>query len=113
MRYVSLIALGAAFNVARAAETIPEPSVTSIGDFYIALKAVAQWVLVFGMILGVLFIIMGAISILTSRGDEKKLTTGKDTITWAIVGVVLLVLSYAIVNIVAKFFGVSGTVISP
>ncbi len=93
------------------AQAIPEPSVTSIGDFYIALKAIAQWVLVFGIILGVLFIIIGAISILTSRGDEKGLTAGKQTITWAIVGVVLLILSYAIVNIVAKFFGVSGDVI--
>ena len=93
--------------------TIPEPTVETIGDFYIILKAIAQWVLVFGLILGVIFILIGAISILTSRGDQQKLTTGKQTITWAIVGIMLLILSFALVNIIARFFGVEGNVISP
>src|SRR5437773_1019671 len=35
-----------------AGATLPEPSVTSINDFYVALKAIALWVLVFGVILG-------------------------------------------------------------
>jgi len=90
---------------------IPQPSVTSIDDFYIALQAIAQWILVFGIVLGVIFIIIGGISILTSRGDSQKLNTGKQTVVWAIVGIVLLILAYAIVNIIARFFGVQGNII--
>jgi len=93
--------------------TLPEPSVTSIQDFYIALKAITLWVLVFGIILGVLFLIIGGLTILTSRGDEQKLGTGKKTITWAMVGIILLVLAFAIVNIIARFFGVQTDIISP
>lgn len=93
--------------------TVPEPSITSVNDFYIALKAVAQWILVFGIILGVIFIIIGGISVLTSRGDQNRLSTGKKTITWAVVGIIILVLAYAIVNVIARFFGVSNNIIAP
>ena len=79
-----------------------------------ALKAIALWVLVFGIILGVLFIIVGAISILSSSGDERKLTTGKATITWAVVGVIILILAFSIVNVIAGFFTGSTTpIITP
>ena len=96
-----------------AISTLPEPSVTSIQDFYLALKAITLWVLVFGIILGVLFLIIGGVTILTSRGDEQKLGTGKKTITWAVVGIILLVLAFALVNIIANFFGVQGNIVSP
>ena len=69
--------------------------------------------LVFGIILGVLFLIIGGVTILTSRGDEQKLGTGKKTITWAVVGIILLVLAFALVNIIANFFGVQGNIVSP
>ena len=93
--------------------SVPEPSITGINDFYIALKAVAQWILVFGIILGVVFVIIGGISVLTSRGDQNRLATGKKTITWAMVGVIVLILAFSIVNIIARFFGVQGEVIAP
>ncbi|MDP3963721.1 MAG: hypothetical protein Q8Q39_04455 [bacterium] len=105
--------LGMPAALAQPLPSVPEPSITGINDFYDALKAIAQWILVFGIILGVVFIIIGGISILTSGGDQNKLGTGKKTITWAIVGVIVLILSYSIVNIIARFFGASGDVIAP
>ena len=48
-----------------------------------------------------LFIIIGGIQILTAYGDEEKITTAKKTITYAIIGLLVALLSYAIVSIIS------------
>lgn len=46
----------------------------------------------------VIYIIIGAFHYFTAFGSEEKAATAKKTITWAIVGVVVIVLSYVLVN---------------
>ena len=48
-----------------------------------------------------LFIVIGGIQILTAYGNEEKITTAKKTITFAIVGLLISILSYAIVSIIS------------
>jgi hypothetical protein len=50
----------------------------------------------------VLFTIIGAIQMLTAYGNDEKITQGKKTITFAIVGLIIAILSYAIVTIVSS-----------
>lgn len=50
----------------------------------------------------VLFIIIGAIQMLTAYGNEEKISQGKKTITFAIVGLVIAILSYTIVTIISS-----------
>ncbi len=52
--------------------------------------------------LSLLFVIVGAIQMLTAFGDDDGLGKGKKTITWALVGVVISLLSYAIVQVVSS-----------
>ncbi len=52
-------------------------------------------------ILGTLALAMfvyGGVLWMTSRGDSKQVTKGKDTITWAVLGLVIIFASYALVN---------------
>jgi hypothetical protein len=49
----------------------------------------------------VLFIIVGGIQILTAYGSDEKIGKGKKTITFAIVGLVIAILSYAIVSVIS------------
>ena len=49
-----------------------------------------------------LFLIIGAIQLLTAYGSDEKIATGKKTITYAIVGLVIALLSYAIVSIISS-----------
>lgn len=49
----------------------------------------------------VLFIIIGGIQILTAYGSDEKMGKGKKTITFAIVGLVIAILSYAIVSVIS------------
>jgi hypothetical protein len=51
-------------------------------------------------IVAVVMIIMGGISYATSQGDPAKVKKGKDTILYGVIGVVVSLLAFAIVNFV-------------
>lgn len=48
----------------------------------------------------VLMLIYGGIKYTTSAGDEKAVTSAKNTILYAVVGIVIAILAYALVNFV-------------
>ncbi len=52
----------------------------------------------------VLYIIIGGIHYLTAYGNEEKATRGKQTVTWAIVGLIICILAYFLVSIVWETF---------
>ncbi|MBQ7802662.1 hypothetical protein IJ380_02265 [Candidatus Saccharibacteria bacterium] len=63
-------------------------------------KSVINTILYVVGILAVVMIIMGGIQYTTSAGDQAKVTKAKNTILYGIVGLVIAVLAYAIVNFV-------------
>lgn len=56
-----------------------------------------------------LMIIWGGIKFLTSGGDPKAVASAKATLTWAIIGLAILALSYTILVIITAFTGVDVT----
>ena len=61
-------------------------------------------IFVIGMI-SVVMIILGGISYATSQGDPGKVKKGKDTILYGIIGLVISLLAFAIVNFVLNSLG--------
>ncbi|MBQ3464623.1 hypothetical protein IJH15_00135 [Candidatus Saccharibacteria bacterium] len=53
-------------------------------------------------VVAVIFIIIGGIQYMTSTGDPGKVKKAKDTILYALIGLAVCVLSFAIVNFVIK-----------
>jgi hypothetical protein len=51
-------------------------------------------------IIAVVMIILGGISYATSQGDPGKIKKGKETILYGIIGLVVSLLAFAIVNFV-------------
>lgn len=47
-----------------------------------------------------IFILIGGINYMTSAGDPGKTKKAKDTILWAVIGLIIAVLTFAIVNLV-------------
>ena len=88
--------------------TVPDSTINNIGDFYLATCAVTQWILVFGLIIGVAFVIWGGIKYVTAGGDSSGETDAKKIIRNALIGVVFLVLAVALVRMIASFFGATG-----
>lgn len=63
------------------------------------------------MIAGIALFIMllvGGFKYLTSGGDAKKAESGRSTIMWAIIGIVVMVSSYAIIRVIEMITGVEG-----
>lgn len=54
--------------------------------------------------ISVIMIIVGGLRYAISNGDPKAVEAGKNTILYAIIGVVVASISYAIVNFVVKTF---------
>jgi hypothetical protein len=57
--------------------------------------------------IAVIYVIIGAYYYLTAYGDEEKVSTGKKTITWAIIGIVVIFSGELIVRAIWHF--ASGT----
>lgn len=53
-------------------------------------------------IVAVIFIVIGGINYMTSGGDNTKVEKGKKTILYAVIGLVICALSFAIVNWVIR-----------
>ncbi len=53
-------------------------------------------------ILSVVFIIYGGVKYGTSAGDSAKVKSAKDTILYAVIGLIVAILAYAIVSFVTK-----------
>jgi len=58
-------------------------------------------------IISVLFIIVGGFKMVMSQGNEEALTAAKRTIVWAVLGLVVAVLSFSIIAIVQNLLGVT------
>lgn len=59
--------------------------------------------------ISVIMIIIGGIRYIVSGGDSSNVTAAKNTILYAVVGIVIAVLGYAIVNFVIGSFSTGGT----
>lgn len=54
--------------------------------------------------IAVIMIIIGGIRYATSNGDSGQITTAKNTILYAVIGLIVAILAYAIVNFVLDAF---------
>lgn len=76
-------------------------------EFIQFIKTLIQWVLVIGLIIGIVAIIWGGISFLTAGGDAAKAGQAGKTIGFAAVGIVVIVLAFALVRVIASLTGVN------
>ena len=63
-------------------------------------RQVTNTVLYIVGIIAVIMLIVGGIRYITSGGDAKKVTDAKNTVLYAIIGLVICLLAFAIVNFV-------------
>lgn len=59
--------------------------------------------------IAVIMIIIGGIRYTTSNGDSSNTKAGKDTILYAVVGLVVAILAFAIVNFVVNAFVIKAS----
>lgn len=62
---------------------------------------IIDWLLEITAGLAILFIIIGGILYVTAEGDEQRMTMAKNIITYAIFGLLIIIISYSIIKTIA------------
>ncbi len=97
-------------TVALAADTTQDavdavqPASAATGDLQSNIKNIINAMLLVIGIVAVIMLIVGGFRYVISNGNEKAVTGAKDTILYAIIGIVVALLSFAIVNFVLGQF---------
>ncbi len=81
--------------------TVDDSSLT-IGK---VLADIVGWVLGFSAVVAVLFLIVGGLQYITASGNEKRAEAAKSTILYAVVGLVVILLSFVIVGFIRQNIG--------
>lgn len=76
------------------------PDDAASGDLTELIKNIINIVLGVVGIIAVVMMIMGGISFITSQGDAGKVTKARNTILYGVVGLIVALLAFAIVNFV-------------
>jgi len=69
------------------------------------IMSVVQLMLLFAGGVAIVFIIVGGYWYITSAGNEEQSEKGRKALTNAIIGIIIIVLSYAIINVVQNTIG--------
>lgn len=92
------LALTNGFNVPN------QPAGVGNADLNQIIINITNWVLGFVTILAVLFLIWGGLQYLTAAGNEEQVEKAKNTITYALLGLVVAAIAYAAVVVVVRAF---------
>ncbi len=77
----------------------------------IALSAIISYAMIFSGIVAVFFIVLSGIKFMTSGGDPEKVSGSRKTMTFAILGLGLILLSFVALKIVSNLTGVQCEVL--
>jgi len=77
-----------------------QPTDVMSGDFRTNVISIINYILGFLGLITVAFIIYAGFLMVTAGGEDESLSKGKKIITWAGIGIIIILLSYAIVNVI-------------
>ncbi len=77
---------------------LDKPATASTTNLRQGVANIINYILMFLGLIAVAYIIWAGIKMVTSGGNESKVKEGQKTITYAVVGLLVIFLSYAIVN---------------
>lgn len=80
--------------------------VATLQCFECIFQNILHYVIQAGGIVAFIFLIIGGFKYLTAGGDPKKAESARNTLTYAILGLVLLILAWFILYFVKNFTGV-------
>lgn len=86
-----------------ASPVLAEEDIPTIGDLGNVVDKVVSLILPIAGIACVVFIIIGGYMWITSAGDPSKIKQAQGTLTWAIIGLVVILMATAIISVVTKF----------
>ena len=80
--------------------------VATLGCIPIVLQNVINAALLFSGTIALILVILSGIKFITSKGDQKQVDTAKRSLTYAILGLFIILLSFFIIQIISYVTGV-------
>lgn len=102
---VSSLLLTAKMAMAAISDITVKPGTGYATDFGRMFGAVLNVVMLLAAILVFAYLIFGGIQWITSGGDKGKAEEARNKITAAIIGLIIVAASYAVINLVVNFLG--------
>src|SRR3989344_7277752 len=72
-----------------------------------AISVAIELVLVGAVLLSLFYIIRGGINMISSGGHKEKFQLGRERVRYAIIGLVIIFMSFFMINVIGTFFGVN------
>lgn len=111
-KLITPIALGAsallypAVALAQNNEIVPN-QIKPINDILPVIQAIIRFILIVAFIIAFIMLLVGGIRWIIASGDEKAVAGARNTITAALIGLVIVLVAYAIIRLVETFFSVN------
>lgn len=92
---------------ALAAENVVPNQVVNISNVPNIVRGIIQFILIVAFVGAFIFLLIGGIRWIMAGGDEKAVAGARGTITAALIGLVIVLVAYAIIRLIEIFFKVS------
>ena len=89
--------------LAQGLQPVPNPGNTVGGnDLVGAIIGIINWLLILAALAAMIMLIYGGVQYIVSRGDEESASTAKNTILYAIIGLIVIGLAAVTVNFIVS-----------
>ncbi len=88
---------------------IPNPLKGGASDLTSLVKIIAQWIFNLAIPIAVAMIVYAGILFLTSAGDTSKVTKAKEVLTYAVVGLAIILIGSGFVTLIQSILELGGT----
>jgi heme O synthase-like polyprenyltransferase len=86
-------------------KTVDPTGVASLKCLPVVFSNIVDWTVGLASLVAVLFIIISGIKFLTSGGDPKQVEGARKTMTYAIAGLIIILLAFALIQIIGVITG--------
>ena len=84
---------------------VPAKTLGRVPDIIPVIQAIIQFILLIAFIIAFIMLLIGGIRWILAGGDEKAVAGARNTITAALIGLVIVLVAFAIIKLVETFFG--------
>lgn len=96
----------AALPSAVSAQDLVPTQLRPIDDPVVVIRGIIRFILLLAFIIAFVMLLIGGIRWIMAGGDEKSVEKARNTITAALIGLVIVLVAYALIRIIEIFFNV-------
>src|SRR3989344_7293482 len=88
---------------------LSKEGVATLGCIWVVLQNIINVAFILSGVVALFYIITAGIKFITSRGDTEAIDSARKTLTFAIIGLIFILLSYFLLNFILDSVGVKIT----